>query len=98
MARHTMSSWWPQLTARTSVSGHSSGLPLQEDITARTAQNTIFTDTPAGARSPRRTGVHDTGARILLIGVQPRVSRRSHPVPCSALRFQALLTLRRGRA
>ena len=30
-------------------------LALQEDITVRTAQNTIFTDTPADARPPRRT-------------------------------------------
>jgi hypothetical protein len=55
MARHPMSSSWPQLTARTPVSGQSSGLALQEDITVRTAQDTIFTDTPADTRLPRRT-------------------------------------------
>jgi hypothetical protein len=55
MARHPMSSSWPQLTARTSVSGQSSRLALQEDITVRTAQNTIFTDSPDGVRLPRRT-------------------------------------------
>ena len=55
MARHPMSSSWPQLTARTPVSGQSSGLALQEDTTVRTAQNTIFTGTPADVRSPRRT-------------------------------------------
>ena len=91
MARHPMSSSWPQLTARTPVSGQSSGLALQEDITVRTAQNTIFTDTPRRRQAAAPDKVHDTGARSLWIGVQPQVSRRSHPVPCSAIRFQALL-------
>lgn len=83
MARHSMSSSWPQLTARTPVSGQNARLALQEDITVRTAQNTIFTYTPADARSPRRMEVHDTVARSLWIGIQPQVSRRSHPVPCA---------------
>ena len=46
MARHPMSSSWPQLTARTSVSGQSSRLALQEDIHRADGSNTIFTRTP----------------------------------------------------
>ena len=96
MARHPMSSSWPQLTARTSVSGQSSRLALQEDITVRTAQNTIFTDTPRRRQAAAPDKVHDTGARSLWIGVQPQVSRRSHPVPCSAIRFQGFAPGRPG--
>jgi hypothetical protein len=60
MARHPMSSSWPQLTARTPVSGQSSRLALQEDITVRTAQNTIFTGTPGRrqAAAPARGARH----------------------------------------
>ena len=67
MARHPMSSSWPQLTARTSVSGQSSGLAFQEEVTARTARTTIM-DVPAGQEhddTPR----HGTGAHSLWRGV-----------------------------
>jgi hypothetical protein len=37
--------------------------------------------------------VHDTGAHSLWRRIQPRVSSRGHPVPCSAIRSQALLDL-----
>jgi hypothetical protein len=94
MARHPMSSSWPQLTARTSVSGQSSRLALQGDVTVRAAQDTIFIATSPDTRLPRPSQVHGAGAHRLWIGVRPRVSRRSHPAPCSAIRFQALLTLR----
>jgi hypothetical protein len=43
MARHPMSSSWPQLTARTSVCGQSSGLGLQGEDTVRTARTMITT-------------------------------------------------------
>jgi hypothetical protein len=36
-------------------------------------------------------GARHRRAHRLWIGVQPRVSRRGHPVPCSAIRCQALL-------
>ncbi len=39
-------------------------------------------------------GARHRRAHRLWIGVQPRVSRRGHPVPCSAIRFQALLGCR----
>jgi hypothetical protein len=35
--------------------------------------------------------MHGAGAHSLWRRVQPRVSRRGHPVPCTAIRFQALL-------
>jgi hypothetical protein len=35
--------------------------------------------------------VHGAGAHSLWREVEPRVSSRGHPVPCSAIRFQALL-------
>jgi hypothetical protein len=91
MARHPMSSSWPQLTARTSVSGQSSRLGLQEDIHRADGSDHDLHRHPRWRQVAAPGEVHDTGARSLWIGVQPQVSRRSHPVPCSAIRFQALL-------
>jgi hypothetical protein len=91
MARHPMSSSWPQLTARTSVSGQSSKLALQEDIHRADGSEHDLHRHPRRRQAAAPHKVHDTGARSLWIGVQPQVSRRSHPVPCSAIRFQALL-------
>jgi hypothetical protein len=93
MARHPMSSSWPQLTARTSVSGQSSKLALQEDIHRADGSEHDLHRHPRRRQVAAPDKVHDTGARSLWIGVQPQVSRRSHPVPCSAIRFQALLAL-----
>jgi hypothetical protein len=61
MARHPMSRAWPQLTARTSVSGQSSGLAFQEEEdSARTARTTIM-DVPADEEH-NGTPRHGTGA------------------------------------
>ena len=58
MARHPMSSSWPQLTARTSVCRQSSGLGLQGEDSARTARTMITT------LAPRTTsGAAGRGAR-----------------------------------
>ncbi len=65
MARHPMSSSWPQLTARTPVSGQSSRLALQEGITVQTAQNTIFTGAPHRPQAATPDEVHGTRARGL---------------------------------
>jgi hypothetical protein len=93
MARHPMSSSWPQLTARTSVSGQSSRLALQEDIHRADGSDHDHHRHPRRRQVAAPGEVRDTGARSLWIGVQPQVSRRSHPVPCSAIRFQALLVV-----
>jgi glucose-6-phosphate 1-dehydrogenase len=87
MARHPMSSSWPQLPARTSVSGQSSRLALQADIHRADGSDHDLHRHPRRRQAAAPDKVHDTGARSLWIGVQPQVSRRSHPVPCSAIRF-----------
>jgi hypothetical protein len=96
MARHPMSSSWPQLTARTSVSGQSSKLALQEDIHRADGSEHDLHRHPRRRQAAAPHKVHDTGARSLWIGVQPQVSRRSHPVPCTAIRSQALLGAGQG--
>lgn len=68
MARHPMSSSWPQLTARSSVSGESSWLASSGEVAVRTAQVTILA-------SPRG---HDDGALCLWRGVRLQVLTRGH--------------------
>lgn len=52
MVRHPMSSSCPQLTARTSVCGQSSGLGLQGEDTVRTARTMITSPRPAAISGP----------------------------------------------
>src|SRR5437764_10085426 len=90
MARHPMSSSWPQLTARTSVSGQSSTTRVSSR--GRRADGSVHDhDRPRGAGETYFHAVHGTGALSLWMGVQLRVSSRSHPMPCTAIRFRALL-------
>ena len=67
MARHPMSSSWPQLTARTSVSGQSSGLAFQGEDTVRAAR-TMIMDVPTSQHHDG-TPTHGTGAHSLWKGV-----------------------------
>src|SRR4051794_9863439 len=90
MARHPMSSSWPQLTARTSVSGQSSTTRVSSR--GRRADGSVHDhDRPRRAGETYFHAVHGTGALSLWMGVQLRVSSRSHPMPCTAIRFRALL-------
>jgi len=96
MARHPMSSSWPQLTARSSVSGQSSTARVTRRHHRADGSKHDLHRRPGRRHAATPDGVHDAGAHRLWIGVQPRVSRRSHPAPCSAIRFQALLSIARA--
>ncbi len=91
MARHPMSSSWPQLTARVSVSGQSSTAHVARRHHRADGSKHDLHRHPVRRRVAAPDETHDTGAHRLWIGIQPQVSRRSHPVPCSAIRFQALI-------
>jgi hypothetical protein len=91
MARHPMSSSWPQLTARTSVSGQSSTARLSRRRHRADGSKHDLHRQPVRHQVATPSQVHDAGAHSPWIGVQPRVSRRSHPASCSAIGFQALL-------
>jgi len=64
---------------------------LQEDATVQTARNTIFTGIAPGARTPRRTSCTAPEPQSVDRGPAPGFKKQS-PVPCTAIRFQALLS------
>jgi hypothetical protein len=68
---------------------------LQEDATVRTAQTTILTGTPAGVGTPRRPVCTAPEPRSVDRGPAPGFKKES-PVPCTAIRSQALLHVRAG--